>query len=971
VDDVHDGTFDDSAGADDSSGTFNDGETDLTTDKGSQSGSYNGGTINESGYDGTLAIDSANGSETDTNGAVSDNGSGNDNTDEVDGGSVSHQTPLGPNGSHSDSASVADTDLASADGPFTTCGGAIATEDIHYGSDDTSDSNDSSSDTTTSGNALGGTTTLSDSLNATDKNKEDDTGERDQTATSTTDDGTGTDTDHGTGSYSQQTNVTSPTTTASDGLTEGDISDDFTTDKYDVTGTGRTDDDTFDNEDRPSGTLTNTYNYTAPNDPGTNISSSETDKSNSDDKDDGTEDQTNGSITSETDNFTDTTDGTDDTTYNAASDVGAASGPVAPSVTSLSYPRLVIQLGLYGEGETIAAGYSGATSTTGTANAGADDGEHDLADGTITDTNGTVNTDENFDDDDKWKNSAGVTNTTTSVNAPPGNDYTGSYNATETGNGTDESDGTIDGGVTSDEYEDIGTETDTITSNSSFDTSSGGTTTHGTTSYVGTDKLDGNESGDYKTEPPGTQITPTPDNPGGYAVSDQTIDDDETMTSTRTQTYSGTINGPSYYVNGSGDYTAKEKLTANSDGTVDVNVAQNKDTQSGDYSANASESQIANYNDTGIFSSAHVYQTWTFQNHQEHSGYNNDGGNYGGQDSDTQGSTDSGTLAVTITVTVSNYTGQGGSDTKTTSYGGSSGGGSPASTTTGPAKKAPVDGSAGDAPEANGAVVMLPSFRFDGYPEEGVPFDAGKGPVSIVGIVGRDETPRGGQPGGLVGGGTPGAGIAADVDAVKNHIDKEGANGPDRLAAPVTLPGGRVVAPDMIYGSSNGINMPIDRRLGTSSGKATLPSTPAAQIAADQYSLITSAANQLKEGEVFRVVIIGFSWGGEKAMQVASLLAAMVKANPALAGKVQIHLRTLDPADPNGNPSKARPTPWSASSWHNWSQNKTPGAGDIDGAFNHDGNALPPVAGARGFGAKHRALPGAAAQELVESLWTP
>jgi hypothetical protein len=708
VDDVHDGTFDDSAGADDSSGTFNDGETDLTTDTGSQSGSYNGGTINESGYDGTLSIDSADGSETDTNGAVSDDGSLDDNTDEVDGGSVSHQTPLGPNGSHSDSASVADTDLSNADGPFTTSGGAIATEDINYGDHDKSKSNDSYSDTTTSGNAQGGTTTLSDSFNGTDKNKEDDTGERDQTASGTTDDGTDTDTDHGTANYSQQTTVTSPTTTASDGLTEGDVSDDFTTDNYDVTGTGRTDDDSFDNEDRPSGTLTNTYNYTAPGDPGTNISSSETDKSNSDDKDDGTEDQTNGSITSETDNFTDTTDGTDDTTYNAASDKGTAAALVTPFVPSLGYTRLIIQMGLYGEGTALAAaGYGGATTTTGSANSTSDDTENDLADGTTTDTNGTVNTDENFDDTDKSKDSANVSYTTTSVNPPSGNDYSANYSGSETDNGTDSNEGTIDGGVTKDDYNDTGTETDKITSSSTSDTStsSGGTTTtvHGTTSYNGTDMQNATETGDYTTEPPGTNTAKTPDNPNGYAVSDQTIGYGQTMTSTRTQTYSGTVTGPGYSVTGNGDYTAKETLTINSNSTVNVNVAQNKDTQSGGYGSNATESQIADYNDSGTFTSPHVTEVFTFNNHQEHSGYNNDGGTYGGQDSDTQGSSSSGNQSATITETVFNYSGQGGSDTKTTSYGSSGGGASKPNTTNGPAPQPPVDPAAGDAPAARAA----------------------------------------------------------------------------------------------------------------------------------------------------------------------------------------------------------------------------------------------------------------------------
>ena len=58
----------------------------------------------------------------------------------------------------------------------------------------------------------------------------------------------------------------------------------------------------------------------------------------------------------------------------------------------------------------------------------------------------------------------------------------------------------------------------------------------------------------------------------------------------------------------------------------------------------------------------------------------------------------------------------------------------------------------------------------------------------------------------------------------------------------------------MIYGSSDPkSNVPPYN---------DLPSRSAYDIAQDQLALIKSAKNALDSGEVYRVVIIGFSWGG-------------------------------------------------------------------------------------------------------------
>jgi hypothetical protein len=605
--------------------------------------------------------------------------------------------------------------------------------------------------------------------------------------------------------------------------------------------------------------MTNTYNYTAPGDPGTNISSSETDKSNSDDTDAGTEDQTNGSITEETDNFTDTTDGSDDTSYNAASDQGAVSGPVTPFVPSLGYTRLVIQLGLYNEGEGFeGGGYSGPTTTTGTASASTHDDEDDLADGTTTDTNGTVNTDENFDDTGKSNDSGSISNSTTGG----GGAYTASYSGSESDNGTDTDDGTIDNGVTKDTYNDTGTETDTINTSSSLNTGSAGNDEHNSNTYSGTDTQTSTVSGNYTTEPLGTQITPTTDNPGGYAISNQTIVYTENMTSTQTQIYSGDTTGPSYSISGNGDYTAKQALSVSSNSTVNVNVAQNIDTQSGSYSSNASESQVADYNDSGTFTSQYVVETWTFANHQTHSGYNNDSGTYGGTDSDTQGGNSTGSQSHTITETVGDYTKQGGYNTSTRSTGSVDNGNPWSNTTNGSAAKAPVVQVAFQA--GQGGAARTPEQIAHGG--KGIPLKVGAGPVSIIGIVGSLQQPRQGD---------AGAYIVARLIAQQIGA----AVGPG--AKPPTLSMYKSTPPD-----------------GQGQTVADIVSAEMERIR--KYAVAVKAGNVLADN-TYSVILLGHSYGADKAIDVAIALDAALRStkNPDIKalfdmGKIDIHLITID-----------------------------------------------------------------------------
>ena len=634
--------------------------------------------------------------ETDTNGAVSDNGNEGDNTVEVDGGTTSHQYPLGNAGTHNDASSVDVVDVSNAGGPFTTSAGIVATADLKYGDRDTSKVHQTYSDLTSSSNGQGGTTTWTDSLDWTDKLASGDSGERDETSSATTDLGTTTNTDRGLGTYSNTTTVTSPTITSSMGITNGDASDSFGSDNYDVTAASRADKDVFDNEDRPTGAITTQLLYTAPNDPGTNTNSKEIITNNLDNVDDGTDAETNGNVNNETDNFTDTTNGTDDKTYKAASDVGPAQALLTPSVPALTYTRIIVWLGEHGSGQYLSGGYNGPTTTSGTASLTSGDTENDLSDGTTTNTNGAVNTNETFDDSNKSNETATVSTTATAVNPAPGNDYTSSYTGTETQNGTDNSDGTIDGGVTKDNYDDTGTQTDTIIGNTTSDGTSGSGNSHSTSILIGTDTQIDTELGDYTTEPPGTQPpAPTPHNPSGDAILDQTIDYSENATRTETHRYSGGAGSSLSY---NGDYTAKETLSDGSDSTVDVNVAENEDNESGGYNSNAMESQVGNYHEQQ--SSPGV--TRTMDNHHEHSGWITVGGTYGGKEGDSWGSTSLMTESDTTTYT---YPG-GGSYTISHSSNGNGAGGD---SSTGNAPDADVDPAAGQYTQADPSMLTATS----------------------------------------------------------------------------------------------------------------------------------------------------------------------------------------------------------------------------------------------------------------------
>lgn len=74
----------------------------------------------------------------------------------------------------------------------------------------------------------------------------------------------------------------------------------------------------------------------------------------------------------------------------------------------------------------------------------------------------------------------------------------------------------------------------------------------------------------------------------------------------------------------------------------------------------------------------------------------------------------------------------------------------------------------------------------------------------------------------------------------------------------------------------------------------------AQQIAQEQLTAIKNDLNnnKLKDGQVYRVLLVGYSWGADKAMDVAVELRNLIDNDAELSAdvksRIQIHLRTID-----------------------------------------------------------------------------
>ena len=497
---------------------------------------------------------------------------------------------------------------------------------------------------------MGGTSSWSETSSYNDKSTVDDSGERDVAAGVTTDDGTAKDTDHGTSSYTTQTTITSPGGSVGWTIANGDTNDDLTSDEYDITGSGRTDDETFDNEDRPTAAYHYQGNYATPGDPGTNWNSTEDDTTKGDDTDDGTVDKTNGTVTDETDNFNDVTNSTSDTSYNAAGGVGGV------AVTAV--PTLIMQyIGPWDDTYTppfavswSGAGFSGDAVRTGSASASStnDDKETDLDSGTTTDTNGTINTDETFS---KTKTDTYSDNISQSQTATYGNGQQQWYsNASDSGTETDSSSGKTSAGVTTATYNNSGQETDTADNGSSWYATDPSSDSGGI--YTDDQQATGtfSETGGYTTAAPGTVVQVTADNPNGYAISTQTITEHEVITENRNQQLWADDSGPNFSVSGAGTYTGVGTATLDTTSTVSVNAAQGTDVQSGNFSASDLVTQNANYGEAGSASGTYFTENWTHGYQQTQTSSHTVNGQYGGDETNTFATTDAATRTYTVTI---------------------------------------------------------------------------------------------------------------------------------------------------------------------------------------------------------------------------------------------------------------------------------------------------------------------------------
>lgn len=123
-----------------------------------------------------------------------------------------------------------------------------------------------------------------------------------------------------------------------------------------------------------------------------------------------------------------------------------------------------------------------------------------------------------------------------------------------------------------------------------------------------------------------------------------------------------------------------------------------------------------------------------------------------------------------------------------------------------------------------------------------------------------------------------------------------------------------------------------------------------ADITQKQLAAIKAASNagQLNNAK-FSVVIVGYSWGGDKAISAAMELYEALKAE-GLEDKVDIHLVTMDAVERG----KATPTPIKTpsypksifASWHNYYETAdafTPGQAYPGAAADKEVTALHPV----------------------------
>ncbi|HVA45463.1 MAG TPA: hypothetical protein VNH11_03680, partial [Pirellulales bacterium] len=528
------GSYSASGGSESRNGTFNANDTDLNTDDETESGGYNGGSTgseNLSADDSTLATESANGNYTSASGSVSATGNSTNDDLHTDDGKKSESFPVGATGSHTDSSGYYDKDHGHATGPFSEAGGAITTEDQSYTDDDIASASGQQHDTQTSSPGAGVTVATDDQSSGSTSKSYHDSGDRDQTAAGTTDSGSDTSIEHDTSSLTDKTTttVTGGGSVETDG--GGDTADYTYTGSYDMAKGSETDDGTFRREDQPSSSGSYTASYTAPGDPGTTWTSMYTGSSNSDNVDGGPIDETNGSVTSETDNFTDKTTASELSNYNATSDQGAALGvsPDSPPgilMDSAMGPGMRFHPPFLGNDSAAPTMSSSAPSeaTSATGNSSGDDSSTALASGTTTDTSGTISTNETFNDsdhsdfsDNTWQSFGGGYSAYGTTY-----DWTTVVTAADGGSATDSDNGGIAAGVTSDNYNDKGNESETTSNSTSWDATTSSADGHGINTSSASGSTTSTETGGFTTPPAGTTIAPSGDNPAGYATSHET-----------------------------------------------------------------------------------------------------------------------------------------------------------------------------------------------------------------------------------------------------------------------------------------------------------------------------------------------------------------------------------------------------------------------------------------------------------------
>jgi len=282
-----------------------------------------------------------------------------------------------------------------------------------------------------------------------------------------------------------------------------------------------------------------------------------------------------------------------------------------------------------------------------------DDTEKDNEIGETTGVGSAANTDETFTDSDTASDS------TTEVDTLGGSynnlaQSSGSFSEVirrgESDTETDKDNGTVDGGVTTDNYDDEGSDDDSVSSSYVSDASVtvGGVTATGHDQETADSELTlgVTATGDYTTDPAGGDDD-------GYASSDQKLSIQAQVTESFTQQRTGGESGNGLSVSGSGSFADSATSSADSNSTTD-DAADGTETQSGSLTKHKSELEQVQFAETASLTGPYMSQQITYSSSGSQTVDDDGGGAYGddASGSETESFSNSRDTSESITTTM-------------------------------------------------------------------------------------------------------------------------------------------------------------------------------------------------------------------------------------------------------------------------------------------------------------------------------